>query len=271
LVFFWRSLTRSNPVVDLTIFRDRNFAVGSLVAAIVGLGLYGSVFVLPIFLSVVHDYNALQIGQIMSIGGIAMFLGGPVAGFLIRRYDARYVLVLGLALTAIGLYWNQFLTAESSFDELFWPQALRGAGIIIAMVPCNYIALGALPPAKLPNATGLLTVCRNLGGAIGLAALNTMRLNYNNLHTQELSAALDPSRPEVRSWLDEAESRLRMLGESDPATTAIAQLVQRMRLESEVMTFNNLFMAMALAFALMLLLTPLFSRPPLAGAPQAAH
>ena len=271
LVFFWRSLTRSNPVVDLTIFRDRNFAVGSLVAAIVGLGLYGSVFVLPIFLSVVRDYNALQIGQIMSIGGIAMFLGGPVAGFLIRRYDARYVLVLGLALTAIGLYWNQFLTAESSFDELFWPQALRGAGIIIAMVPCNYIALGALPPAKLPNATGLLTVCRNLGGAIGLAALNTMRLNYNNLHTQELSAALDPSRPEVRSWLDEAESRLRMLGESDPATTAIAQLVQRMRLESEVMTFNNLFMAMALAFALMLLLTPLFSRPPLAGAPQAAH
>ncbi len=271
IVFFWRALTRNNPVVDLTIFRDRNFAVGSMVAAVVGLGLYGSVYLMPLFLGQVRGYSALQIGQIISVGGIAMFLGGPVAGILIRRIDARYVLAIGLGLTAIGLYWNQFLTAESSFDELFWPQAFRGAGIIIAMVPSNYIALGMLPPMKLPNATGLITVCRNLGGAVGLAALNTMRLNYNNLHMQELSAALDPTRPEVQGYLSEAEARIRALGEGDPAAMAIAQLTQRMQLESLVMTYNNLFMAMAMAFALMLLITPLLQRPPLAGAPQGAH
>ena len=272
VIFFWRALTRSNPVVDLTIFRDRNFAVGSLVAAVVGLGLYGAVYLTPLFLGQVRGYNALQIGQIMSVGGVAMFMGGPIAGVLIRRFDPRYVLAIGLALTAIGLYWNQFLTAESSFEELFWPQAFRGAGLIMAMVPSNFIALGTLPPMKLPNAAGLITVCRNLGGAIGLAALNTMRLNYNNLHTQELSAALDPTRPEVQAWLAEAEARLRMLGEGDPAALAIAQLAQRMQLESQVMTFNNLFMAMALAFVLMLLMTPLLKRPAVAGAaPQETH
>jgi DHA2 family multidrug resistance protein len=139
------------------------------------------------------------------------------------------------------------------------------------MVPSNFIALGTLPPMKLPNATGLVTVCRNLGGAVGLAALNTMRLNYNNLHSQEISAALDPTRPEVQSYLAEAEARLRSLGESDPATLAIAQLTRRMQIEAAVMTFNNLFLVMAISFALMLVMVPMLKRPVLAGAPQGAH
>jgi DHA2 family multidrug resistance protein len=272
VVFFWRALTRANPVVDLTIFKDRNFAMGAAMATVVGLGLYGSVYLTPLFLGSVRGYNSLQIGYIMSVGGIAMFIGGPIAGALIRRIDSRIVLAIGLTLAAVGLYWNQFLTAESSFEELFWPQALRGAGLIMAMVPSNFIALGTVPPTKLPNAAGLVTVCRNLGGAVGLAALNTMRLNYGNLHEQELSAGMNPARPEIRAWLFETESRLRMLGESDPAGMAIAQLAGRMRLEALVMTFNNLFFAMATCFAVMLLLVPLLKKPVLAGAqPQEAH
>jgi DHA2 family multidrug resistance protein len=272
IVFFWRVSTQANPVVDLTIFRDRNFAVGSVVATIVGFGLFGSVYLTPLFLGQVREFNALQIGQIMSVGGLAMFVGGPIAGGLIRRIDPRYVLAIGLSLAAIGLYWNQFLTAESSFEELFWPQAFRGAGLIMSMVPANFIALGTVPPMKLPNATSLVTVCRNLGGAVGLAGLNTMRLNYANLHNQELSAALDPARPEVQAYLSQAEANFATLGGGDPSAMAIAQLARRMQIESAVMTFNNLFLVMAIAFTLMLLTVPLLKRPALAGAaPRGAH
>ncbi len=271
IVFFWRAFRQANPVVDLTIFRDRNFAAGSVVATIVGFGLFGSVYLTPLFLGAARGYNALQIGQIMSVGGIAMFLAGPISGALIRRVDPRYVLTAGLSLAAIGLYWNSFLTADSSFEELFWPQALRGAGLIMSMVPCNFMALGTLPPAKLPNATGLFTVCRNLGGAVGLAALNTMRLNYTNLHNQEISAGLDPTRPEVQAFLLQAETALRDADVADPRAVAIAQLVRRMQLESTVMTFNNLFLVMAISFAAMLLLVPLLRRPPPMGQAPAAH
>jgi MFS transporter, DHA2 family, multidrug resistance protein len=271
VVFFWRAFTRTNPVVDLTVFKDRNFAVGSMMATIVGLGLFGSVYLTPLFLGSVRGYNSLQIGQIMSVGGLAMFLGGPIAGALIRRFDPRYVLALGLSLAAIGLYWNQFLTADSSFEELFWPQAFRGAGLIMSMVPSNFIALGTLSPMRLPNAAGLITVCRNLGGALGLAALNTMRLNYGNLHTQELSAAMDPTRPEVQAWLEQAQANAAQLGTGDPAAMALAQLARRMQIESAVMTFNNLFLAMAVCFAVMVFMVPLLKRPVLAGAPQDAH
>lgn len=271
IIFFWRALRRANPVVDLNVFRDRNFAVGSLVATIVGFGLFGSVYLTPLFLGSVRSYNAEQIGHIMSIGGIAMFLAGPVSGALIRRIDPRFVLMAGLSLAAIGLYWNSSLTADSSFEELFWPQFLRGAGLIMSMVPCNYMALGTLPPHKLPNATGLFTVCRNLGGAVGLAALNTLRLNYTNLHNQEISAGLDPARPEVQAFLMQAEESLRAAGASDPSAAAIGQLVRRMQLESSVMTFNNLFLVMAICFALMLVMTPFLRRPAMAGPPPDAH
>lgn len=271
VVFFWRAFRQANPVVDLTIFKDRNFAVGSIVATIVGFGLFGSVYLTPLFLGTVRGYNAEQIGHIMSIGGVAMFLAGPVSGALVRRIDPRYILMLGLGLAAAGLYWNSFLTADSSFEELFWPQFLRGAGLIMSMVPCNFMALGTLPPHKLPNATGLFTVCRNLGGAIGLAALNTMRLNYTNLHNQEISIGLDPSRPEVQAFLQQAEANLSVAGVADPSAAAVGQLVRRMQLEANVMTFNNLFLVMGLCFTAMLLIAPLLRRPNMAGPPPDAH
>jgi DHA2 family multidrug resistance protein len=271
IVFFWRAFRQANPVVDLTVFKDRNFAAGSIVATIVGFGLFGSVYLTPLFLGSVRGYNSLQIGQIMSIGGIAMFIAGPISGTLIRRFDPRIILITGLSLAAIGLYWNSFLTADSSFEELFWPQALRGAGLIMSMVPCNFMALGTLPPQRLPNATGLFTVCRNLGGAVGLAALNTMRLDYTNLHNQEISAALDPSRPDVQDYLQQAQASLAASGVADPSAAAIGQLVRRMQLESNVMTFNNLFLVMGISFALMLPIALLLRRPNMAGPPPEAH
>jgi DHA2 family multidrug resistance protein len=273
IIFFWRTLTKSNPVVDLTVFRDRNFAVGTMVTTVVGLGLFGSVFITPLFLGQVRGYNALQIGQIMSIGGLAMFIGGPMAGACIRRFDPRYVLGFGLASATLGLYLNSFMTAQSGFNELFWPQFFRGLGLITCMVSANFLSLSTVPPHRLPNATGLVTVCRNLGGAVGLAALNTMRLTYGNMHTQEIASQLNPAEPSVQAFLAQTEQRLRMLGEADPHQQALIQLARRAQLESAVMTFNNLFMAMAVSFFVMLLLSPLLQRPKVGakGPPAEAH
>jgi DHA2 family multidrug resistance protein len=267
-VFFWRAFSQKHPVVDLSVFKDSNFSLGALTATVVGFGLFGSVYVTPLFLGTVRGYNAEQIGHIMSIGGLAMFIAGPISGAMMRRVDPRIIVGTGLTLAAVGLYWNSFLTSESSFDELFWPQALRGAGLIMSMVPNNFMALGNLPPHKLPNATGLITVCRNLGGAVGLAALNTLRLNYTNLHNQEIAAGMDPQRPEIAAFLQQAESTLRAAGNPDPAGTAIAQLTYRMQMESQVMTFNNMVLVMAICFALMLFITPLLKppAPPQSGA-----
>src|SRR5262249_19019416 len=106
---------------------------------------------------------------------------------------------------------------------------------------------------------------------LGLAMLNTMRLTYNNMHTQELGAAMDPNRPEVAAFLAQAEANAAALGAGDPSQIAVMQLTRRLQLESLVMTFNNLFLVMAICFAAMLFMVPWLKRPAGATAPQGAH
>ncbi|MBY9065277.1 DHA2 family efflux MFS transporter permease subunit [Hyphomonas sp. WL0036] len=260
-IFFYRAFSYHTPVVDLKVFGNRNFWSGSLLATIVGFGLYGSVYILPLFLGQVRGFSSLQIGHIMSISGLAMFIGGPLAGALTRRLDPRIVVGIGIALVMTGLWGNAQLTPQSGFDELFWPQALRGMGLILTMVPVSNLALGTLPPPQVANASGLFTVVRNLGGAIGIAALNTMTYHFTALHEQELGSRLDPSRPEVQAFLQQAEANAAAHGLADPSSTAIAQLVMRMKLEALTMTFNNLFMAMAMAFCFISLTLLVLKKP----------
>jgi DHA2 family multidrug resistance protein len=108
------------------------------------------------------------------------------------------------------------MTQESSFNELFWPQAIRGVGLIMTMVPTTNLALGTLPPLRVANASCLFTVCRNLGGAVGIAFLNTLMLHYNWLHQQEFSAGMSIARPEVQAWLSQTAARLQSAGVADP-------------------------------------------------------
>ena len=268
IIFAYRVLNSPVPLVDLTVFRDRNFASGALIASVMGFGLYGSVFLLPLYLGQVRGYSALEIGQVMSVAGLAMFIGGPISGALTRRYDPRFVVALGLALAAVGTWLNGHLNTESGFAELFWPQALRGGGLILTMVPTTNLALGTLPPERVANASGLFTVCRNLGGAVGIALLNTMMLHYNRLHEQAIASGLSLSRPDVQTFLATMTARMEAAGVADPEASAMAQLVYRTKLEAAVMTYNNLFLTMSMSFALVLFVVLMLDKPKVpAGAP----
>ena len=252
IIFFYRSLTSDTPVVDLRVFRDRNFASGALVGAVMGVGLYGSVYILPLFLGQARGLSSLQIGQIMSVSGVAMFIGGPIAGALTRKLDPRIVLTFGLVLIGAGTMGNAHMTSETGFEQLFWPQFLRGIGLIMTMVPTTTLAIGLLKPEQVANASGIFTSIRNLGGAIGIALLNTMMLHFRSLHEQELAAGMDPARPEVQDYITRTTAAMQLNGAADPHAMAVAQLAMRMKQEALIMTFNNLFFWMAVSFILVL-------------------
>ena len=131
VLFFWRMLTRHDPLVELRAFANANFAFGSLFSFVLGLGLYGSVYLLPLFLARVRGYDSLQIGETMFVTGAAMFLSAPIAGQLARVMDLRVMLAIGLVMFGGGLWWMANLTVDSAFWELFWPQALRGASMML--------------------------------------------------------------------------------------------------------------------------------------------
>ena len=270
-VFFWRVTRSDTPLVDISVFRDRNFASGALIGSVIGFGLYGATFMLPLFLAQVRGYSSLQIGEIMSVAGVAMFLSGPLAGALTRRFDPRLVVMLGLSFAAAGTWVNGHLTSQSGFNELFWAQALRGSGLILTMVPVTNLALGTLPPERVANASGLFTVCRNLGGAVGISVLTTMLIRFQRLHEQEIGAGLSLSRPEVQAFLAAARSRLQAAGVADPDTAALSQLVMRAKLEATVMSYNNLFLTMSMSFIVVMLIVLLLEKPRPGAAAQPAH
>ncbi|MGO8921085.1 MAG: DHA2 family efflux MFS transporter permease subunit [Stellaceae bacterium] len=266
-LFFWRVLAYRQPIVDLRAFLNRNFTVGCLYGFVLGVGLYGSIFLLPLFLARVRGLNSLQIGLIMMVTGVAQFLSAPLAAILSRRLDMRVMLALGFVLFGVGVYLNTFLTNQSGYWELFVPQVVRGSSLMLCFMPINTLALGTLPQEVLKNASGLYNLMRNLGGAIGLAGFNTLLIERFVLHAERLSEHVTLARPDVQAFLDQLSSRVGQMLPGDAqlaATKLIMRLVER---EATVLTFNDCLRAMALVFVLALVLVPVLRKPPVAGAP----
>jgi MFS transporter, DHA2 family, multidrug resistance protein len=269
-LFFWRMLVRRDPLVELRAFGNANFAFGSLFSFVLGIGLYGSVYLLPLFLGRVRGYDSLQIGETMFVTGAAMFLSAPIAGQLTKILDLRVMLAIGLAMFGGGLWWMAHLTVDSAFWELWWPQVVRGASMMFIMLPVNQIALGRLPPAALKNASGLYNLMRNLGGAVGLALINTIATSRLAMHSQHLAEQVTWSRPAVVGTLNGMTHALTASKAGDAHLAALKQVAMMVQRQALTLTYNDVLLLMAGCFVLALPLTLLLAKPA-TGAAVEAH
>src|SRR5690606_10196779 len=153
-------------------------------------GLYGLVYIFPVYLSGIREYNALQIGEAMMGTGLAMFLTAPVAGSLSQTVDPRLMVGVGFASFSFRCWMMTRITADWDYWEIFLPQILRGISLMLCMVPVSNIALGMLPPDKVKNASGLFNLTRNLGGAVGLAIINTVLSNREDFHYARIAESV---------------------------------------------------------------------------------
>jgi len=188
--FVRRSLSVSHPVVDLSCFTDRNFTIGCILSFVLGIGLFGSVYLMPVFLAFVGGHNALEIGKIMLVTGVAQLLIAPVAVALEQRLDARLLTAAGFGLFALGLGLSAFQTPQTDYDGMFWPQVIRGLAIMFCLLPPTRLALGRLDKQRIPDASGLFNLMRNLGGAIGIALIDTVIYSRSTLHGVEITNKL---------------------------------------------------------------------------------
>jgi DHA2 family multidrug resistance protein len=173
-LFVGRGLRVLHPVVELRTLGRRNFAIGCVLSFVLGAGLFGSTYLMPVFLAFVRGHNALQIGRIMLVTGVAQLLTAPAAVALERRLDPRALTAFGFLLFALGLGLSVFGTPDTDFRGMFWPQVIRGVAIMFCLLPPTRLALGALTVEEVPDASGLFNLMRNLGGAIGIALIDTV-------------------------------------------------------------------------------------------------
>jgi DHA2 family multidrug resistance protein len=178
------------PVVRLATFRDHSFAIGCTLSFCLGVGLFGSVYLIPVFLAFVRGHDALDIGLTMLVTGAAQLATAPIAVALERRLDPRLLTAVSFVLFALGLGLSTFQTRNTDFNEMFWPQIIRGVAIMFCLLPPTRLALGSLSEAKVPDASGLFNLMRNLGGAIGIALIDTILYGRTSIHADSLRARL---------------------------------------------------------------------------------
>ena len=258
VAFFARALTARVPIVDLRAFSNRNFTIGSLFSFVLGIGLYGLTYIYPVYLAQVRGYNALMIGETMFVSGLVMFFTAPIAGQLSERFDPRFVLMAGFLCFAIGTWQMTFVTKDWDFWELLWPQVFRGVGLMLAIVPVTNTALGTLAPDRVKNASGLFNLMRNLGGAIGLAAINTVLNNRMDLHLSRLHEAVNWASIPATEMLSNLTARF---PGSDAEAMALKSMTALVRLQATVMSFADVFLIMTVLFVALAAFGIMMRRP----------
>jgi DHA2 family multidrug resistance protein len=271
VAFFIRVFMARQPIVDLSAFADRNFAIGSLFSFVLGIGLYGLTYLFPLYLGEIRGYNALMVGETLFISGLAMFLSAPIVGNLMNRLDPRLMLMSGFFIFALGSWQMTGLTKDWDFWELFVPQVLRGVGMMLAIVPITNVALGTLSPEKLKNASGLFNLTRNLGGAVGLAVLNTLLDDRIDLHLARLHDSVNWARHPATETLNRLTEQFQSYGSDAPAM-ALRQLMLLVHRQGVVMGFADVFLMLAVLFVIFGALALIMRRPAAdTGAAAAAH
>ena len=261
IAFFWRAFTAEEAIVDMRAFADRNFWTGSLFSFVLGVGLFGMTFLLPIFLAEVRGYDALEIGNTVWVAGAFMMLAAPIVGGLAPKADPRLLIGIGLALFGLSCFELVPLTKDWAYWELFASQALRGFGMMFCMVPSSVLALGTLPPERVKNASGLFNLTRNLGGAFGLAVLTTLLNKRMDLHIERLHEAVNWARSAATEQLSTLTSGFSTVLGADASRQALMTMQNMVRREATVMAFSDVFLILAVLFTATVLLVPLARKP----------
>ena len=260
--FVIRELTADEPILDLTVYGDRNFAAGSIIMFVVMIGFFSSMVLLALFTQKVLGYDAWTSGLVLAPGGVGNLVSLVIAGRLITRIDQRWILALGCLLNAYATYEMSTVTLGADYWALAWPRLVQGAGIGFIFVPLNTVALATISRERMGNATALLNVVRNLGGAIGVALLTTLLARRSQVHQTTLGGHVD-------IWDAETAERLRAWAAhfaaqgADSFTAqrrAVSVLYQEVTRQAQLLAFADDFWVLFLLFASSLVLLPMLSR-----------
>ena len=274
LLFIARSLTFARPVVDLRALKNRNFAIGCFLSFVTGMGIFSTIYLTPLFLGYVRGFSAFQTGLAIFSTGAASLASVPVYIFLAKKFDTRWLMMLGLACFGFSLWTFSFITHDWGADQLFVPQVLRGFPQVFAVAPSVNLGLGSLPPERLKYASGLFNMMRNLGGAVGIAICAAILNSRTNFHFVAIASNLTPANGAMQRLLGSLTQRYGALPGSLQAghVTALKQLWELAYREASTLAYADAFRAIMVAFAIATLLVPLMRNiAPTAAPPPDAH
>jgi DHA2 family multidrug resistance protein len=195
VLFITWELRAKEPVVNLRVLKDRNFAVGTLLITLLGVSLYSAITLIPIYLQTLMGYTAMLSGLTLSPRGLGALVTMPVVGYLTAKVDFRKVIGTGFILVAVSLWQFGEINLEISMWNIIWPNVLMGVGLSMIFVPLSTVAMGMLPRDQMGNASGIFNLMRNIGGSAGIAAVTTILERRAQVHQSNMVSHLSPGNP----------------------------------------------------------------------------
>lgn len=272
-VFVIVELWRTHPLIDLRLFEYGVYTAGTICSIIMGVGLFGGIFLLPLFLQNLMDYDAIQTGLLLFPQGLTVGLMMPISGALVPRVDPRILLSLGLGIMGYSMFLQAGMTTDTStWDIVYWT-ILRGIGMGLAFPSMNQTTLGAVPIQNVGMASGMFNVTRQIGGSFSIALLSTLLTQRTVLHTSILGQ--DAARTgQVGHFIASVVQHAQAMGLSPMVAQqqAGAMFGGALAKQASVLAFQDAFYAAAIVMMLGMIPALFVTRKPMqAGAEGAAH
>ncbi|SHG65356.1 MDR family MFS transporter [Bradyrhizobium erythrophlei] len=263
-LFLVIELTTKTPLLNLRLLGRRNFGFGVLANFLLGVSLYGSVFIMPVYLSRIQGYNAEQIGMVLAWTGLPQLVLIPMVPRLMKRFDPRLVIGVGFALFAASNFMNIYMTSDYGSDQLFWPNVVRAVGQALAFAPLSAVATAGIEPENAGSASGLFNMMRNLGGAVGIAMLQTFLTKREQYHSNVLMQSVSLLEQATRSRIEALTQYFVNHGvidrteASQRAVVAIGHIVQK---QAFILAFSDTFYLLGAALIVALMAALLLKKP----------
>ncbi|MBP8136921.1 MAG: DHA2 family efflux MFS transporter permease subunit [Candidatus Eisenbacteria bacterium] len=248
--FVWHELHVEHPVVDLRILGNRQFGTGALLGAILGVCLYATVFVLPVYLQQILRFTANQTGLVILPGALASAVTMVLMTRLLGKVDSRIIASMGAALFAFSMWqWSHF-TTQSGVDDFWWPLIVRGVALGFAFIPLNNLAMSQLSMSQIAPATGLYNLMRQLGGSVGIALSATLVQRFMAESREGLASHVSLYNPVVVQRLDQITRMLQGRGDTfDVARTkALASINGAVQAQAAMLAYEKIFLVFGLVF-----------------------
>jgi DHA2 family multidrug resistance protein len=263
-LFLWIELTAEKPLLNLRLLLRRNFGLGMSANFLLGVALYGSVYILPVYLSRIQGYNSEQIGMVLAWTGLPQLVLIPLVPRLMKRFDPRLVIAVGFVLFAASSFMNIYMTTDYATDQLFWPNVVRAIGQALVMTPLSAVATAGIEAENAGSASGLFNMMRNLGGAVGIAVLQTFLTKREQYHSNVLMQSVSLFEQATRNRLDQLTQYFINHGVIDRtdalhrAYVAIGGVVQK---QAFILAFSDTFYLLGAALIIALAAALLLKKP----------
>jgi DHA2 family multidrug resistance protein len=246
-LFIWIQLKKPQPLVNIRLLGQRDFALSTLAYFLLGMALFGAIYMIPLYLSQIHNYTPLEIGKVIMWMGFPQLLVLPLVPRMMKKFDSRYLAAFGFALFGFSFYMNSHMTADYAGDQMIFSQIVRALGQPFVLVPIGILATMHIKAEHNASASTVLNVMRNLGGACGIALVATLVDTLSRSHLARLKESLPRVSDSAYEYLSSTSAMLQGAGSDAYAAKAQAQLLlsQTLTQQAYIQAYNDVFLIMS--------------------------